>query len=81
MGDISDLQMASDWIIKGTEISTGILGSLEFANELLEQFTISGNMADLNTAVTLFREEIAELPPRSENYAAVVSTLGSALWT
>ncbi|KIJ95767.1 hypothetical protein K443DRAFT_11119, partial [Laccaria amethystina LaAM-08-1] len=65
MGDISDLQMALDWTMKGTETSTGILESLEFANELL----------------TLFREGIAELPQGSENYAAVVNNFASALWT
>ena len=81
MGDISDLQTALDWTIKGSETSTGILESLEFADELHKQFTISGNMADLNTAVTLFREGIAELPQGSENYAALVGNFAIALWT
>jgi len=81
MGDISDLQTALDWTIKGTETSTGILESLESANELYKQFTMSGNMADLNTAVTLFREGIAELPQGSENYAAVINNLASVLLT
>ena len=81
MGDISDLQVALDLTFKGTETSTGILESLEFANELYEQFTMSGKMADLNTAVTLFREGIAELPQGSENYAAVINNFASAVLT
>ncbi|EDR04923.1 uncharacterized protein LACBIDRAFT_303806 [Laccaria bicolor S238N-H82] len=81
MGDISDLQMASDWMIKGTETSTGLLELLKSANELCKQFTRSGNMADLNTAVTLFRKGIAELPQGSENYAAAINNLANALLT
>jgi hypothetical protein len=81
MGDVSDLQTALNWAIKGTETSTGILELLEFASELYKQFTMSGNMADLNTAVTLFREGIAELPHGSENYASAVNNLANALWT
>jgi hypothetical protein len=79
MGDVSDFQTALDWAIKDTETSTGILESLEFANELYKQFTMkSGNMADLNTAMTLFREGIAELPQGSENYASAVNNLANA---
>jgi len=85
MGDISDIQTGSYWLengnIKRTETSAGILDSLEFADELCKQFTTSGNMADLNTAVTLFREGIAELPQGSDNYAAVINNLANALWT
>ena len=81
MGDISDLKMAMDWNIRGTETSTGILQSLELAKELCEQFTMSGNMADLKTAVTLFRAGIAELHQGSEQYAAVINNLANALWT
>ena len=81
MGDISDLQTALDWTTKGTEISTGILKSLKFANELCKQFTMSGNMAYLNTAVTLIREGIAKLPQESENYASAVNNLANALLT
>ena len=73
MGDISDLQTGLDWIFKGLEL-------LEFAEELCEQFQLTGNMADLDTAVTLFREGIAELPQGSENYAAVANGFASALW-
>ena len=81
MGDISDLQTALDWTIKGTETLTGILEWLEFASKLHKQFTTSGNMADLNTAVTLFRQGIAKLPQDSENYAAVVNDFASVLQT
>ena len=81
LGDISDLQMASDWSIKGTETSTGILDSVDFATELCQQFTMSGNMADLNTAVTLFRKVIAELPQGSRIYEVVINNLGNALLT
>ena len=81
MGDIPDLQTALDWAIKGTETFTGVLELLEFASELHKQFTMSGNMADLNTAGTLFRQKIATLPQGSENYAALVSNFAVALQT
>jgi hypothetical protein len=81
MGDVSDLQAALDLAIKGTETSTVILQSIKFANELYKQFTMSGNMADLNAAMILFREGIAELHQGSENYAAVINNLASALLT
>jgi TPR repeat protein len=82
MGDISDLQTALNELenghIKGTETSTGVLESVAFADE---QFRTSGNMADLNTAVTLYREGIAELPQGNENCAAVLNNLAAALLT
>ena len=85
MGDISDLQAALDALengnINGTETSTGVPESVEFAEELYEQFRTSGNMADLNTAVTLYSEGIAELPQGSENYAAVLNNITSVLST
>ena len=81
MGNISDLQMALDWAIKDTGFSTGILESLEFAIELCKQSTMSGNMADLNIAVTLFRKVIAELPQGSKNYEVVINNLANALLT
>ena len=81
MGDISDLQMAWGWTIKHTEASTNILELLRFASNLQEQFTMSGNMADLNTAVTLFRKGVAELPQGSENFVAVIGNLANALCT
>ena len=79
MRDISDLQMAWDWTIQGTKTSTSILESLEYATELCKEFEMSGNMADLNSAVTLFREGIAELPQGSENYAVFINNFVSAL--
>ena len=85
MGDISDLQTAFNELenghIKGTETSTGVLESAAVADELYEQFGMSGNMADLNTAVTLYSEGIAELPQGSENYAVVLNNLANALLT
>jgi hypothetical protein len=85
MGDISDLQTALDALenghINGTETSTGVLESVEFTNELCEQFSISGNMAGLITAVTPYSEGIAKLPQGSENYATVLNNLAFALWT
>ncbi|EDR09388.1 uncharacterized protein LACBIDRAFT_318922 [Laccaria bicolor S238N-H82] len=81
MGDISDLPTALDSTIRGTKTSTGILESLKFANQLCKQFTMSGNMAYLNTAVTLLRRGIAKLPQGSENHAAVVNNLANALLT
>ena len=79
MRDISDLQMAWDWTIQGTKTSTSILESFEYATELCKEFKLSGTMADLNSAVTLFREGIAELPQGSENYAVFINNFVSAL--
>ena len=75
LGDIFDLQTALDWTIKGTATSTGIPESLEYASELCKQFTTSGNMADLITAVTLFREGIAELPLREVRIMQLLSII------
>ena len=78
-GDISDLHIAFVWSIKGNETATGILKSLQFATELCKKFTMSGKMSTLNTAVTLFREGIAELPQGSENYAVFINDFASPL--
>ena len=78
MGDISDLQIALDWSIEGAETSTGIWELLEFADELCEQFTISGNMADLNTAVTLSGKGLQNyLREVRVTYAAVINNLAN----
>jgi hypothetical protein len=85
-GDISDFRMALENVlengdINGTETSASVLESVGFAIKLYEQFRTSGNMADLNIAVTLFRKGIAKLPQGSENYAAALNNLASALST
>ena len=49
-----------------------------FADNLYEQFIISGNIAYLDAAIVLFRKGIAELP---EENAVALHNLGCALKT
>ncbi|PPQ82423.1 hypothetical protein CVT25_008370, partial [Psilocybe cyanescens] len=80
-GNISGLQRALVWLKAGntedTRNTTSAHQQYSSAMKLYEQFTEYGNMGDLNTAVTLFREVIAERPERTEGYVAGVHNLVS----
>ncbi|PPQ82827.1 hypothetical protein CVT25_009202, partial [Psilocybe cyanescens] len=80
-GDISGLRRALVWLkaenTEDTRTATNAHQQYSSAMKLYEQFTKSGNMGDLNTAVTLFREVIAERPERTGDYIAGVHNLAS----
>ncbi|PPQ88891.1 hypothetical protein CVT25_009126 [Psilocybe cyanescens] len=83
-GDIFDLQRALACLKAGTTEVTrtataNVHEQFSSAIELYKRFTKSGNMGDLNTAVILFREVIAERPHRTEHYIAGVHNLASLL--
>ena len=84
-GDILNLQTGLEVLenghINATETSTGLLESIKFMNELFEQFRTSGNIVDLNTAVTLYSEGIAKTPKGSVKHAAALNNLATALQT
>ncbi|KAF8815740.1 hypothetical protein BYT27DRAFT_7333814 [Phlegmacium glaucopus] len=84
-GDMLDLKRAFACFTyanpQETEAAGGVPALLEFANRFRHQFHKSGNIADLNTAVALFRKGIAELPDHSQSYAAALNDLANVLST
>ncbi|KDR80467.1 hypothetical protein GALMADRAFT_1201610 [Galerina marginata CBS 339.88] len=84
-GDILDLQRAfSQCVVVNvteTKSTQADLSILIYAQEIYKQFEKSGNMDDLNTAVTLYRLGMMELPGGSDNYAMAVNNLAAALRT